>query len=217
MTDNLYVSKIGDKYIIGKENITHHCQGVKSPSSVEPILRIPAVIDGNVIEEIGCGAFWRCSKLVEVIIEDGIKQINERAFSDCYNLVSISIPKSVIFFGTFCIHCYNFSLLEINSSLSSDAYNGKGTLRVSFARGSLINFLNSSSITRKEKIIIYYWENKSPSFSGDPFFLFCGIKVKIFAPFVKKFGGLATRNYKTFYNKKESINYFLLIICLILR
>ena len=50
--------------------------------------------DGS-IKSIGRGAFYRCSKLTNIVIPEGVVTIGEDAFSYCNNLETISIPNSL--------------------------------------------------------------------------------------------------------------------------
>lgn len=56
---------------------------------------IPAKIDGKTVTAIGPRGFANCENLKTVVIEKGIKSIENDAFDGCYKLTSITIPSSV--------------------------------------------------------------------------------------------------------------------------
>lgn len=60
-------------------------------------LVIPSSIGEDEIEirKIADKAFWNCTSLTSVTIEDGVKSIGEKAFRNCVNLTTVSIPASV--------------------------------------------------------------------------------------------------------------------------
>ena len=81
---------------------------------------IPSIIDGFEVSAINEKAFSG-SDIKSVVISDGIETIDWFAFSECKNLLSITIPKSVkqigygAFDGTpnsFTIYCYKDSFAE---------------------------------------------------------------------------------------------------------
>lgn len=57
-------------------------------------------IPGN-IKTIGANSFKQCDDLEELVLEEGIEKIEKGAFSRCYKLKSVTVPKSVK-------ECYGF-------------------------------------------------------------------------------------------------------------
>ncbi len=58
-------------------------------------LVIPSSIGEIEIREIADKAFWDCTSLTSVTIEEGVMSIGEKAFRNCINLKTVSIPASV--------------------------------------------------------------------------------------------------------------------------
>jgi hypothetical protein len=82
-------------------------------------VRIPPVIKGLPVKEIGDGAFYWTS-ITSVIIPNGVTVIGERAFSVCFALVSVSIPEGVTTIGDRSFsHCQRLSAVTLPQSLTS--------------------------------------------------------------------------------------------------
>ena len=190
-TFEFVVSEIDGRYIIG-DNTTIPRNGVNNwDNSV--FLVIPSIIDEKPIEEIGSHAFYGLVSIEEVVIKEGIKQLNQYCFSRCENLKKITIPSSVEFLGGASIHAYNYTLALINSSYKSKLYTTKGELKVIFLPESNLKYMDQACISRKENIIVYYWGYSEPNHHQDPFSKSYS-KVKIYSPYVKKFGGFVVKN-----------------------
>ena len=56
---------------------------------------VPAEIDGYPVVEIGKGAFAKQTGLTSVTISEGIETVGSDCFSDCYNLVKLTVPSTV--------------------------------------------------------------------------------------------------------------------------
>ena len=54
---------------------------------------VPAEIDGYPVVEIGEGAFAKQTGLTSVTISEGIETVGSDCFSDCYNLVKLTVPQ----------------------------------------------------------------------------------------------------------------------------
>lgn len=63
-------------------------------SSTDPVITVPAELDGVKITEIYPAAFSACTAS-EIIVSEGIKTIRKTAFDSCANLKSITLPQSV--------------------------------------------------------------------------------------------------------------------------
>ena len=64
--------------------------GCVVPKDVTSVRFHPSVI------EIGNGAFQDCSELREVVFNDGLQKIDDRAFCYCTSLSSITFPTTVL-------------------------------------------------------------------------------------------------------------------------
>ncbi len=59
-------------------------------------ISVPAKINGVPVTRIGAGAFMGLSKIQEVKIQQGIRQIGSRAFAGCKALRHLVLPESVV-------------------------------------------------------------------------------------------------------------------------
>ena len=176
------ITFVNGKWIIGADNTSQVRNGLKEWSSLGPVLNIPSEINGHKIEELGYRAFYKCDIIEDVIIEDGIKQINGGCFSYCRNLKSVTIPPSVELIGDGGIHALNGSIQGTS----------KGTLIVTFLPKSKFSFIYNYGISRKERIIVHYYGVRKPKFQGSPFGKATLNELKVFAPYVSKFLGEKT-------------------------
>lgn len=72
------------------------------------------------IEKIGNGAFVNREDIKNVVIPNGIQEIEGSAFRNCINLEKIIIPKSVIKIGRFAFsNCKNLTEINLPSELTS--------------------------------------------------------------------------------------------------
>lgn len=93
---------------------------------------IPNRYQGLPVVGIEKSAFWG-SKAEEVIIEDGIRIIEETVFDNCRKLAKISIPESVTEIGRgafeFCFSLQNIILPEKVEKIGWDTFEGCHNLR----------------------------------------------------------------------------------------
>jgi hypothetical protein len=75
----------------------------------------------SVCGDIGDSAFEGCTKLRNVGLKDGVTKIGKRAFANCKNLKSLTIPRTVI-------------------SIEPDAFVGSGLKQVTVNRGQLVQY-----------------------------------------------------------------------------
>ena len=68
-------------------------------TSASGALEIPATIEGYPVTSIGAWAFYRCSALTSITIQDGVASIGNYAFYYCSSLTSITIPSNVVSIG----------------------------------------------------------------------------------------------------------------------
>jgi BspA type Leucine rich repeat region (6 copies) len=73
--------------------------------------------------DIGDSAFEGCTKLINVGLKDGVTKIGKRAFANCKNLKSLTIPRTVI-------------------SIEPDAFDGSGLKQVTLLRGQFTKYPN---------------------------------------------------------------------------
>lgn len=58
------------------------------------------------IKVIGVCAFYRCTSLQTINLNKGLKTIENRAFEECTNLVSLNIPESIVKIGDGSCYCF---------------------------------------------------------------------------------------------------------------
>lgn len=192
MQESNFVVTCFDSCCVVGDNRTNHANGLKDFSLLSSSLVIPGVINGTVISQIGFHSFFQLDVLEEVVICKNIKVINKAAFCHNYNLKSIRIPSSVTFIDINAISAKNYS----NTSSNLPDQNTKGTMIIEFEPNSKLEVLEKHSIIRKEHIIIYYWDKKSPKSPGnDPFFRESKSKVKIYSPNCRIFAGYPTLHF----------------------
>ena len=190
------VTKVGNKWIVG-DNSTKNGNGVAEGKTAGEKLFIPSVINGHTIEEIGTYAFREIYTIKEIIIENGIKQINRYSFGDLRLLTSVTIPPSVKFIGYGGVHCYNTSVKDTGITPGAIEYTSRGKLIVNFLPNSNIKYIDDYGISRKENIEIYFWGHKSPDYNSDVFYCSMIKSVKIYSPYIKYFVGVKTVNIKS--------------------
>ena len=76
----------------------------------EPEIEIPAMIDGNKVVSIWKKAFLYNDVVQKITISEGITEICDEAFSDCYSLREVHLPNTISSIGKRAFHCC--SLLE---------------------------------------------------------------------------------------------------------
>ncbi|MDR1030087.1 MAG: leucine-rich repeat protein [Treponema sp.] len=84
------------------------------------MVNIPAVIDGSPVVEIGEKAFYDCRDLRSITIPSSVTSIGERAFRGCSGLNSITVPSSVTSIGGSAFSgCSGLRSIAIPSSVTS--------------------------------------------------------------------------------------------------
>ena len=88
--------------------------------SVNGEIIIPSIIDGYTVTAIGERAFRDCKNITSVTIPDTVTSIECEAFFRCENLISVSLPNSLKTIGdyAFC-SCYKLNSISIPSSVTS--------------------------------------------------------------------------------------------------
>lgn len=64
-------------------------------SGGEPVLAVPATLDGKRITRIGANAFFGNENLQSVSLPEGVEEIGALAFAHCGNLTRVSFPLSL--------------------------------------------------------------------------------------------------------------------------
>ena len=79
-------------------------KGLTDAGKAASVLEIPSVFNGVTVTEIDEKAFFECTNLVSVTIPDTVTTIGASAFNGCTGLVSITIPDSVCDIGGYAFH-----------------------------------------------------------------------------------------------------------------
>lgn len=82
------------------DNDNIHITGLEKESVSMSKITIPSELDGKKVVAIDRGAFRDNGYIEEVIMEDGITDIAENVFYNCYHLENITFPSSVASVGT---------------------------------------------------------------------------------------------------------------------
>lgn len=83
-------------------------------------LKIPNIIEGKKVTEIGVKAFAECKDIVKVTIPEGVTKIGARAFSQCENLIAVELPESLISIGELAFAwCISLNMIELPAKLET--------------------------------------------------------------------------------------------------
>ena len=81
---------------------------------------IPAKYDNLPVTTIGAKAFYNCSNITSITIPEGVTVINTYAFYNCSNLTSITLPNSLSTIDTFAIsYCSALKSITIPKQVTS--------------------------------------------------------------------------------------------------
>ncbi len=120
-------------------------------SGTETELILPTMSpDGHVVKQIGKKAFENCSNIISITIPDGITSIEFSAFSGCSSLTSVVIPDSVTNIGaaTF-LECISLNSIIIPDSVISIGHSAFSNCKnMTFA-------IISSNLTRIESGVFF--------------------------------------------------------------
>lgn len=87
-------------------------------SSTDPVITVPAELDGVKITEIYPAAFSSCTAS-EIIVSEGIKAIRKTAFDSCANLTSITLPQSVETIEDYVFeNCINLEKIDLGGAVT---------------------------------------------------------------------------------------------------
>ena len=98
--------------------------GDNSRRAINKNTTIPATVEWNektyAVTSIGYRAFYDCENLTSVTIPNSVTSIGYRAFSNCVNLASVTIPNSVTSIGEYAFSgCRNLTSVTIPNSVTS--------------------------------------------------------------------------------------------------
>ena len=65
---------------------------------------VPKTLDGKAVTQIDDQAFQYRDTLEELVLLDGVARIGANAFSDCTNLLKVTLPDSITGIGEFAFH-----------------------------------------------------------------------------------------------------------------
>ena len=85
------------KYVIGNNTSEEKCTAfINGCDSSPEDLEIPLNIDGIIATEIGTNAFYGCTNLVTLKVDEGYKVVGSFCFCQCYQLKSVILPRSLV-------------------------------------------------------------------------------------------------------------------------
>ena len=123
---------------------------------------IPATYNGLPVSDIGGRAFYECKNLRSVTMPNSVMSIGDEAFYYCTSLTSVTIPNSVTNIGdvAFC-GCGNLTSVTIPDSVTSigtSAFGYCGSLTNIFVEENNINYksLNGNLYSKDGKMLILY-------------------------------------------------------------
>ena len=107
------------------------------PNVIE--LNIPSEINGVPVTAIGDKAFYQCANLTSITIPKGVTRIGEQAFYACTGLTGVVLPDGVTSIGKNAFHaCRNLTSVTIPGSLATigyGAFQATGLTSVTIPRG----------------------------------------------------------------------------------
>ena len=122
------IPAVGTKYDDEENNLRYIVNDDRTLSVIEPIdstredwvCIIPEKYEGIKVTSIGMYAFSDCFSLISITIPDSVTSIGNDAFSCCYNLTSITIPDSVTSIGKDAFSdCNGLTSITIPDSVTS--------------------------------------------------------------------------------------------------
>lgn len=114
---------------------------------------IPSTYQSRKVTEIADGAFYKCSEIVEIKIEDSIYEIGKSAFSGCTSLQSVSLPDYLSEIGDYAFSgCTRLQSVKINRGtiIGNYAFNNCASLSSATIGASIIRshaFANCTKLT----------------------------------------------------------------------
>lgn len=146
------------KYIEEKDGIT--ITGLNDTSFKR--LTIPAVIDGKKVKKLGSAAFFANHEIEELIIEEGIEEIESYCFSKVENLIKAEFPQTL-------------------KSIGHEAFLGCGSLK-EIKIPYCCNFIGSKAFSWCSEATNLYFENCEELRIEESAFSFCSELKEVVLP-----------------------------------
>lgn len=120
---------------------------------------IPETISGSTVTEIGAFAFYDNAAVASVTIPDSVVSIGEQAFTNCYNLMEVHLPKtSLQEIGRYAFYrCRALTQIEIPESLevlSEFLFAASGLNSITLPEGLKVIEADALAATMIEEIVI---------------------------------------------------------------
>ena len=157
------LTKVDGTYVIGKNSQEKCTAFIEGCSSSPSHLQIPTIIDNKVVTQVGSHAFYNCSNLYTLKLDEGYKVVGSFSFCQCYNLASVILPRTLLkLMNSAFENCFTLSNITIlqNSELNyiggyafDQCYN-----LTSFTISSLVKFVGIHTFTSiKTKFTLFYY------------------------------------------------------------
>ena len=153
-------------YYIG-DSTENHGNGIEGGcENAQKTLTIPSLIDGYHISEIGKYAFYNCTNIEQLTLEEGYICLYPYAFCFCTNLLQVSLPNSleILRLGSF-ENCYKLQQVIITpksrlKTISEYSFNECYALKSFILPPSLKTVEGNAFSQIKNSIIIFSYYQK---------------------------------------------------------
>ena len=152
------------------------------------------------MQTIGLGAFYQCSGLTKVVLNEGLTSTGGSVFKSCSNLKSINIPKSLKkindYTFQYCTKLTSINLHDEITYIGTEAFRETGLTTVTIPRS--VTSLGEAPFRNCAKLTKVYWKATNTTCSGysdtHPFYQSTGIKTVVFSGNVEKIPNVAFYN-----------------------
>ena len=153
---NIRYCKVSNEWFVGTNETSTETNAVLSKELLEETIIIPRFVDNHQITQIGQFAFYKCDKIINVIIDARITCINKQAFSRCFNMKFIRLPNTLKFI-------YYCGISLCNSTVNPECDQSIGETIVAFEPNTNLEFLHEGAFSWRTSFIFYLTNNMNPN------------------------------------------------------